>query len=297
MDLIQIYQCLCEETRLRILHLLLRSPLGVSHLQQVLELPQVKVSKHLAYLREHGMVEAQRRENRVIYRLPAQPNPALDANLRCLQDCAAEQAVFKADAVRYRELAPALQDELAGAGGLAARIATPRRQVLFVCAANAARSVLAEFLLRRAGRGRFEVFSAGAKPSGKVNPYAVAVLREEYGVDATRAVTKSVDAFRDRPLDFVLTLCGSPEDAACPVWAGEPIRAHWPVPDPALATGGELQIYGEFRRAARLIERRLDFFCGLPFDSADRAKLESMTRDLGSLQPEPETVPAAASPR
>lgn len=97
MELIAIYKCLCDETRLRILHLLTRGPLCVCHFQSILDAPQVKVSKHLGYLRQRGMVEARKQGAWVIYSLPARPSPELEANLRCLQDCCREMPVFSAD--------------------------------------------------------------------------------------------------------------------------------------------------------------------------------------------------------
>ena len=97
MKLIQIYECLCDETRLRILHLLTRGPLCVCHLQAILREPQVKVSKHLAYLRGRGLVECRRNQNWMIYQLPVTPPPELEAHLKCLQDCAGEQPQFAAD--------------------------------------------------------------------------------------------------------------------------------------------------------------------------------------------------------
>lgn len=100
MKLVQIYECLCDPTRLRILSLLTKGELCVCDIQDVLGEPQVKVSKHLAYLRAHGMVEARRQSNWMVYRLPARPSKALSANLACLQDCAREDPVFGADAAK-----------------------------------------------------------------------------------------------------------------------------------------------------------------------------------------------------
>jgi ArsR family transcriptional regulator len=96
-ELIEVYKCLCDETRLRILHLLACRPLCVCHLQDILDAPQVRISKHLAYLRQHGMVETYREGAWMIYSLPAAPSPELTANLKCLQDCCRENRVFKAD--------------------------------------------------------------------------------------------------------------------------------------------------------------------------------------------------------
>jgi len=97
MELIRIYQCLCDETRLRILNLLAQTPLCVCHFQDILQEPQVKISKHLAYLRERGLVEAERQQNWVIYSLPAKREVELKANLKCLQDCVQSHPVFKKD--------------------------------------------------------------------------------------------------------------------------------------------------------------------------------------------------------
>jgi len=103
MELLRIYECLCDLTRLRILHLLSAGPLCVCHFQEVLDEPQVKISKHLAYLRERGLVEAEREGNWMIYSLPAKPSPELAANLACLQDCAREQPVFRRDLSRLKK--------------------------------------------------------------------------------------------------------------------------------------------------------------------------------------------------
>jgi ArsR family transcriptional regulator len=97
MDLVQIYECFCDRTRLRILNLLTHTPLCVCHFQEILNEPQVKISKHLAYLKERDMVVAERQQNWMIYSLPKKPAQELEANLKCLQDCAQSDAVFKRD--------------------------------------------------------------------------------------------------------------------------------------------------------------------------------------------------------
>ena len=104
MDLIQIYECFCDRTRIRILHLLMQTPLCVCHFQEVLEEPQVKVSKHLAYLRARGIVETQQEKNWVIYSLPQKRSPELEKNLQCLEDCVRSDALFKADLRRLQKL-------------------------------------------------------------------------------------------------------------------------------------------------------------------------------------------------
>jgi ArsR family transcriptional regulator, arsenate/arsenite/antimonite-responsive transcriptional repressor len=104
MDLIQIYRCFCDRTRLRILHLLTKSPLCVCHFQDILDEPQVKISKHLAYLRSREMVTTAREQNWIIYSLPKQPAEELERNLRCLQDCVQTDRIFKRDLEKLSKL-------------------------------------------------------------------------------------------------------------------------------------------------------------------------------------------------
>lgn len=103
MDLIRIYQCFCDVTRLRILHLLTRGPLCVCHFQEILDLPQAKISQHLAYLRKHALVETTRHGNWMIYRLPARRSAELDKNLSCLQDCVTSEKPFRDDLKKRRK--------------------------------------------------------------------------------------------------------------------------------------------------------------------------------------------------
>ena len=122
-SLLQIYQCFCDETRLRILHILGQGPLCVCHFQELLDEPQVKVSKHLGYLRDKGLVEVARHQNWMIYALPKRPSPELEANLRCLQDCVQSDRLFKSDLRRLEALRPKIAwlDEVCGG-------ATPTRK-------------------------------------------------------------------------------------------------------------------------------------------------------------------------
>lgn len=106
MDLVVIYKCMCDRTRLRILHLLSRGPLCVCEIQAILEEPQIKVSKHLAYLRRHGLVRTERDGNNIIYRIAADASERLDRNLSCLQDCAQEDRIFREDLRRLARIEP-----------------------------------------------------------------------------------------------------------------------------------------------------------------------------------------------
>lgn len=138
-------------------------------------------------------------------------------------------------------------------------------KVLILCTGNSARSVLGEYLLRAKGRGRFEVFSAGSHPTGRVNPLAVRTLREKYNLDASDARSKSWDEFKEVKFDFVITVCDHAKEA-CPVWPGQPMIAHWGSPDPAGAEGTEDEKYRCFVNVASQIARRVDLFCAFPDD-------------------------------
>lgn len=141
----------------------------------------------------------------------------------------------------------------------------PPFKVLILCTGNSARSILGEYLLRAKGHGRFEVYSAGSHPTGRVNPLAVRVLREKYGVDASGARSKSWDELKDVKFDFVITVCDNAREA-CPVWPGQPVIAHWGSPDPAAAEGTEDEKYTFFVNVASQICRRVELFCAFPDD-------------------------------
>ena len=141
----------------------------------------------------------------------------------------------------------------------------PPFKILILCTGNSARSILGEYLLRAKGRGRFEVFSAGSHPTGRVNPLAVHVLREKYDLDAGAARSKSWDEFKGVKFDFVITVCDHAREA-CPVWPGQPMIAHWGSPDPAAAAGTEEEKYQFFVNVASQIARRVELFCAFPDD-------------------------------
>ena len=156
------------------------------------------------------------------------------------------------------------------------------RKVLFLCTGNSARSIFGEFLLKRIGQNRFEVYSAGTQPAGQVNPLALRVLRELYHIDASEARSKSTEEYHDIDFDFVITVCDNARES-CPVWPGQPIIAHWGVPDPALATGDEPERLRQFKQAALALQRRIELFCALPVEKLGRLKLAELTRDIGKI--------------
>lgn len=142
-------------------------------------------------------------------------------------------------------------------------------KVLILCTGNSARSVIGEYLLREKGKGRFETCSAGSHPTGRINPLAVWVLKEKYGIDASGARSKSWDEFKNVKFDFIITVCDNAREA-CPIFPGHAITAHFSSPDPAHVEGTEEQKQRAFAQVASQISRRLDLFCALPEFDATR---------------------------
>jgi arsenate reductase (thioredoxin) len=152
---------------------------------------------------------------------------------------------------------------------------------LFLCTGNSARSIIGEYLLRRLGGTRFEVFSAGSFPTGKVNPLAVQVLKDVYNIDTSAARSKSWEEFKDVEFDFVVTVCDNARES-CPVWPGQPIVAHWSSPDPAAVEGTDAERYRAFKDVAFQINHRLELLTSLPLDNLDRLKLAAAIQEIGS---------------
>ena len=159
--------------------------------------------------------------------------------------------------------------------------------VLFLCTGNSARSILAESIVNRLGAGRFKGFSAGSQPKGQVHPYAIDLLAS-LGFPATNMHSKSWEVFAGAGaphMDFVFTVCDSAAGEACPVWPGQPMTAHWGVPDPAAVEGSEIEKRAAFRDAFTALENRIRLFMSLPFASLDRMALQQRLDAIGRKQP------------
>jgi protein-tyrosine-phosphatase len=153
-------------------------------------------------------------------------------------------------------------------------------KILFLCTGNSARSILGEYLIRRIGRGRFESYSAGAKPSGQINPIVLRILKENYHIDASEAHSKSWTEYKHVHFDFVITVCDNAKES-CPIWPGQPIIAHWGSPDPAAFHGTEEEKYKMTLQVAMQIQRRLDLLTSLPLEKMERLKLATVVGDIG----------------
>lgn len=161
-------------------------------------------------------------------------------------------------------------------------------KVLFLCTGNSARSIMAEALLTSLGDGRFQGFSAGSKPTGKVNPFAIEqVMKLGYPVENLRS--KSWDEFANAPgtseaarMDFIITVCDSAAGEACPLWPGRPATAHWGFADPAAVEGSDEDKRAAFERIRRQIETRMRSFIALPLESLDAQSLGQAIRKIGA---------------
>ena len=157
--------------------------------------------------------------------------------------------------------------------------------VLFLCTGNSARSVLAEAILNKIGAGKFKAYSAGSRPKGQVNPNTLQLLKR-LGYDTTGCWSKSWQVFAQPTapdLDFVFTVCDDAAGEACPVWPGQPMTAHWGIPDPAAATGADAEIAAAFNDAYRMLQRRIEAFAALPIAALDSMTLQSKLRDIGRM--------------
>jgi arsenate reductase len=159
--------------------------------------------------------------------------------------------------------------------------------VLFLCTANSARSIMAESILNIDGKGRFRAFSAGSQPSGAVSPWAIKTL-EALGYPSSGLSSKSWDVYGepDAPhMDFIFTVCDNAAGEACPVWPGHPATAHWGIEDPKAVEGPDLEKARAFAQAARYLKNRISLFVNLPITSIERHVLQSHIEEIGRAEP------------
>jgi arsenate reductase len=157
--------------------------------------------------------------------------------------------------------------------------------VLFLCTGNSARSILAEAILNKVGAGKFRVYSAGSQPKGRVHPQTLKLL-QSLGYDTSACRSKSWSEFANPGapvLDFVFTVCDSAAGEACPVWPGQPMMAHWGIPDPAEAKGNAAEVALAFKDAFRMLHQRIGVFAALPLRSLDKLSLQAKLMDIGRM--------------
>ncbi len=160
--------------------------------------------------------------------------------------------------------------------------------VLFLCTGNSARSILAEAILNQLGKSRFNAYSAGSHPTGKVNPLALELLTErQLSTQGLRSKSWDEFAVPNAPkMDFVFTVCDNAADEVCPLWPGQPMTAHWGVPDPAAVEGSDEEKRRAFADAFQVLSARIRVLLSLRLDSLDRLALKTQLNAIGKMRPE-----------
>jgi protein-tyrosine-phosphatase len=168
-------------------------------------------------------------------------------------------------------------------------MADPVYNVLFLCTGNSARSIFAEAILNRNGQGRYKAYSAGSHPKGKVHPYTLDLLQNlHYVTDDLRSKSWDEFAVPGAPkLDFVFTVCNDASNEVCPLWPGQPMTAHWGVPDPAAVEGTEAVKRAAFADTCRMLTNRISIFTSLPLKSLDRMSLQKRLDEIGTRREMP----------
>lgn len=158
--------------------------------------------------------------------------------------------------------------------------------VLVLCTGNSARSILGEVLFNVLGKGKFMAYSAGSKPAGRVNPYALELLQQQ-GCNVEGLRSKSWDEFAAPgapEIDFIFTVCDNAAGETCPVWPGKPATAHWGVPDPAAVQGDDANKRAAFRKAYDQLARRIQLFMNLPIEKLDKLTLKEKLAEIGRIR-------------
>jgi protein-tyrosine-phosphatase/DNA-binding transcriptional ArsR family regulator len=230
------------------------------------------LSHHLNELRAAGLASCERRHRQVIYRADL---GAIGGMLGFLVErCTGEPPETLLPGFRIED----------GRRRMSDTTADHIYNVLFLCTGNSARSIIGESIINRVGMGRFRGFSAGSQPAGQVNPHALALLTKmNYSTEGLRS--KNWDEFAEPgapQMDFVFTVCDNAANEVCPIWPGQPMSAHWGVPDPAAATGTDAEIGVAFAETHRMLYNRISIFCNLPLQSLDRLALQERLREIGS---------------
>ena len=266
---------LSHETRLELFRLLTRAePVGMcaGEIAAAMAARQNTISTNLAILAHAGLIRSVREGRNIRYFADLDGMRQLLTFLT--EDCCGG---------RPEVCAPLLDSK---AGGCGRTEAAPRAfNVLFLCTGNSARSIMAEAILNRVGKGRFRAFSAGSHPKGEVHPLTLALLRRQ-AYDTSFARSKSWDEFAAPgapAFDFVFTVCDGAAAEVCPVWPGQPMTAHWGVPDPAAAGGSESEGSLAFADAYRMLANRIETFVNLPVASLDRLSLQRRLDEIGRI--------------
>lgn len=274
-DAIKVFDALAQPTRLETYRLLLRyMPYGLpaGDIARLLAVPHNTMSTHLSLLERAGLLTARREGRSIIYAANVAPAAPPLASLM-------GEMGFTATPRRGGLVSSFPQVRTAAAND---RV----YNVLLVCSANSARSVIAEAILNREGRGRFRAFSAGSRPKGKPHPAVISLLQSlGYETDGLSSKSWSGFATKDAPeMDFVITTCDTAAGEQCPAFPGHPLQAHWGLPDPALVKGSEAEQRAAFVATYRRLASRMSAFVNLPFAELDLATLKDRIAEIGRME-------------
>lgn len=270
----EVLSALAQENRLEIYRYLVQageSGLAVGQISEHLELSGATLSFHLRTLKQAGLIHCTRHGRSLIYCA----NYAMMNNLLgyLTENCCGGKACNRTDTSPTRE-----EDNMAD------RL----YNILFLCTGNSARSIIAESLMRRWGRGRFNAYSAGSQPAGEVNPLAIQLLKRlNFSTEGLRSKSWEEFSTPDAPhLDFVVTVCDNAANEVCPVWPGQPLTSHWGAPDPAAVQGTDTEKMMAFREAFRILDNRIKIFTALRIDGLERLRLQETMDNIGKSMPD-----------
>ncbi|MEO1397285.1 MAG: helix-turn-helix domain-containing protein [Pseudomonadota bacterium] len=273
-NLISRLSVLSHPQRMAVFRLLMRrypDRLPAGEIAQVLDTKPSTTSVYLGALTGAGLLSQQRVGTSLLYRV----------DMKTAQDVVSELFL---DCCKGRPdlCPPSLISQSTNAE------ATPdnRRNVLFICTGNSARSIFAEAILNDVAVDRFNAFSAGTSPSSKINPNAIALLTQK-GVDTSHLRPKNISEFKSedgREMDFVFTVCDRAANEECPPWSGQPVCAHWGQPDPVKEEGAKVEQKLAFQRAYGLLRNRITAFTTLPLESLDRVSLQRHIDEIGTMR-------------
>lgn len=272
---IQVFDALSQQTRFETYRLLLRYvPYGLpaGDIARLLAVPHNTMSTHLSLLERAGLLTARREGRSIIYAANVAPAAPMLASL--MGEMGFTVTPLRGGVTRSfpQVRTPAANDRV--------------YNVLLVCSANSARSVIAEAILNREGRGRFRAFSAGSRPRGKPHPMAISLL-ESLGYETGGLSSKSWNGFagEESPeMDFVITTCDAAAGEQCPAFPGHPLQAHWGLPDPILVKGTEAEQRAAFVSTYRRLASRMSAFVNLPFTELDLATLKDRIAEIGRME-------------
>jgi len=262
---------LSHPQRLAVFRLLVRrypDEVPAGEIARILGLKPNTASVYLSALKDSALIVQRRQGTSLLYRAHMETAEALI------------QFLFR-DCCRAR---PVLCPDLQGTNqGRSLSMTDHKYNVLFICTGNSARSIFAEAIMRDEAGDKFNAYSAGSRPYSELNPYAIEML-DSRGMDTSLLRSKNITEFQQEGapvMDFVFTVCDLAANEECPAWTGQPISAHWGLPDPVKADGTDAEKRLAFQQTFGAMANRIKIFAALPFETLDRASLQARVDEIG----------------